>query len=49
MSSHAELRAKAAATYNSAADSYDASANTFWKRFGRSTISFRGGCSKWVR
>ena len=46
MSSHAELRAKAAATYNSAADSYDASANTFWKRFGRSTISFRGGCSK---
>ncbi len=39
MSSHAELRARAAATYNSAADSFDASANTFWERFGRSTIA----------
>ena len=39
MSSHAELCARAAATYNSAADSYDASANTFWERFGRNTIS----------
>ena len=38
MSSHAELRARAAATYNSAANSNDASANTFWERFGRSTI-----------
>jgi ubiquinone/menaquinone biosynthesis C-methylase UbiE len=31
-------RAKAAATYNSAADSYDHPVNTFWDRFGRRTI-----------
>ncbi len=31
-------RARAAATYDAAADSYDDSANTFWDRFGRRTI-----------
>jgi ubiquinone/menaquinone biosynthesis C-methylase UbiE len=30
--------AKAAATYNAAADHYDHPANTFWERFGRRTI-----------
>src|SRR5215468_3047289 len=34
----ADAKAKATATYNSAADSYDDPANTFWERFGRSTI-----------
>src|SRR5262245_31578080 len=38
MSSPDEARAKAAATYNSAADAYDDPANTFWDRFGRRTI-----------
>ena len=33
-----EARAKAAATYNAAADSYDDPQNSFWARFGRSTI-----------
>ena len=36
--SHDELKAKAAATYNAAADSYDAPANTFWARFGARTV-----------
>ena len=33
-----EARAKAAATYNAAADCYDDALNSFWARFGRSTI-----------
>jgi len=38
MASPEESKAKAAATYNSAADAYDDPANTFWDRFGRRTI-----------
>ena len=38
MTSHAELRAKAAAAYDAAADWYDASDNTFCERFGQRTI-----------
>jgi len=34
----AEAKAKAAATYNAAADTYDEPANAFWERFGRETI-----------
>jgi len=34
-----EARAKAASTYNAAADSYDGAANTFWDRFGRRTVA----------
>jgi ubiquinone/menaquinone biosynthesis C-methylase UbiE len=33
-----EAKAKAAATYNSAADFYDDPANSFWERFGRATV-----------
>jgi ubiquinone/menaquinone biosynthesis C-methylase UbiE len=33
-----EARGRAIATYNAAADSYDDAANSFWDRFGRSTI-----------
>jgi ubiquinone/menaquinone biosynthesis C-methylase UbiE len=33
-----EARARAVATYNAAADSYDNAANSFWDRFGRRTI-----------
>jgi len=33
-----EIRTKAAATYNAAADRYDDPANIFWERFGRSTV-----------
>ena len=33
-----DAKARAATTYNAAADSYDASANSFWERFGRATI-----------
>jgi ubiquinone/menaquinone biosynthesis C-methylase UbiE len=33
-----DAKAKAAATYNAAADRYDDPANIFWERFGRSTI-----------
>jgi ubiquinone/menaquinone biosynthesis C-methylase UbiE len=33
-----EAKAKAAATYNAAADFYDDRANSFWARFGRETI-----------
>jgi ubiquinone/menaquinone biosynthesis C-methylase UbiE len=33
-----EARARARATYNAAADSYDDAANSFWHRFGRKTI-----------
>lgn len=38
MAAREEARAKAAATYNAAADRYDDAANTFWERFGRSTV-----------
>jgi ubiquinone/menaquinone biosynthesis C-methylase UbiE len=31
-------KARAAATYNAAADHYDHAANAFWERFGRSTV-----------
>lgn len=33
-----DAKARAAATYNSAADFYDEPANSFWDRFGRRTI-----------
>jgi hypothetical protein len=33
-----EAQAKAVATYNAAADSYDAAANSFRDRFGRMTV-----------
>ena len=42
MSSHDELRNKALATYNAAADRYDDSDNTFWELFGRRTIARLG-------
>jgi ubiquinone/menaquinone biosynthesis C-methylase UbiE len=35
-------KAKAAATYNAAADSFDAPANSFWDRFGRRTVERLG-------
>src|SRR5687767_8522351 len=38
MPSHDELKARAAATYNAAADAYDAPENTFWNRYGASTV-----------
>ena len=38
MTNSEDPKAKAAATYNSAADNYDDPANTFWGRFGRRTI-----------
>jgi ubiquinone/menaquinone biosynthesis C-methylase UbiE len=34
-----EARARAAATYNAASDAYDDPANSFWERFGRSTVT----------
>jgi ubiquinone/menaquinone biosynthesis C-methylase UbiE len=34
----ADAKARATATYNAAADSYDNPANSFWERFGRRTI-----------
>lgn len=33
-----EARARAARTYNAAADAYDDPANSFWERFGRRTV-----------
>jgi ubiquinone/menaquinone biosynthesis C-methylase UbiE len=33
-----DAKAKAAATYNAAADSYDHPANSFWERYGRRTV-----------
>jgi ubiquinone/menaquinone biosynthesis C-methylase UbiE len=33
-----DARAKAARTYNAAADYYDEPANSFWERFGRATV-----------
>jgi ubiquinone/menaquinone biosynthesis C-methylase UbiE len=38
MTTQEEAKARAAATYNSAADSYDNPANSFWARFGRKTM-----------
>jgi hypothetical protein len=35
----ADAKARATATYNAAADSYDDPANSFWERFGRRTIA----------
>jgi ubiquinone/menaquinone biosynthesis C-methylase UbiE len=37
-----EARARAAATYNAASDAYDDPANSFWARFGRSTVTRLG-------
>ena len=37
-----DLKTKAAATYNAAADSYDDPANSFWGRFGRKTVERLG-------
>jgi ubiquinone/menaquinone biosynthesis C-methylase UbiE len=37
-----DARARAAAAYNAAADTYDDPANTFWARFGRRTIERPG-------
>jgi SAM-dependent methyltransferase len=36
--SHEELKARAAAVYNAAADHFDAPENTFWDRFGARTV-----------
>src|ERR1700746_3291662 len=38
MTTLSEAKARAAATYNAAADTYDEPANSFWERFGRRTI-----------
>ena len=38
MTTPEDAKARAAATYNAAADSYDDAANSFWARFGRRTI-----------
>jgi ubiquinone/menaquinone biosynthesis C-methylase UbiE len=40
-----DARARAAKTYNAAADAYDDDANSFWARFGRATVE-RLGLSK---
>jgi ubiquinone/menaquinone biosynthesis C-methylase UbiE len=42
MPSHDELKARAAAAYNAAADAYDAPENTFWNRFGARTVERLG-------
>jgi ubiquinone/menaquinone biosynthesis C-methylase UbiE len=42
MTSHEELKARAAAAYNAAADWYDAPQNTFWDRFGTRTVERLG-------
>jgi ubiquinone/menaquinone biosynthesis C-methylase UbiE len=39
LASHQELKARAAATYNAAADWYDAPENAFWNRFGARTVA----------
>jgi ubiquinone/menaquinone biosynthesis C-methylase UbiE len=39
---HDELKARAAAAYNAAADAYDAPGNTFWARFGARTVDRLG-------
>ena len=38
MTEHDVLKARAANTYNSAADAFDAPENSFWDRFGRATV-----------
>lgn len=38
MTTPRDAKAKAANTYNAASDSYDLSTNSFWERFGRSTV-----------
>jgi ubiquinone/menaquinone biosynthesis C-methylase UbiE len=38
MPSHDELKERAAAAYNAAADAYDAPENAFWDRFGARTV-----------
>ena len=38
MPSHDELKGRAAAAYNAAADAYDAPENAFWDRFGARTV-----------
>jgi ubiquinone/menaquinone biosynthesis C-methylase UbiE len=42
MATQGDAKAKAAATYNAAADFYDDPANSFWDRFGRRTIERLG-------
>jgi ubiquinone/menaquinone biosynthesis C-methylase UbiE len=37
-----DVRARAAASYNAAADNYDDQANSFWEQFGRATIERLG-------
>jgi hypothetical protein len=39
---HDDAQARAAATYNAAADAYDDPANSFWDRFGRRTVDRLG-------
>jgi SAM-dependent methyltransferase len=39
MPTHDELKARAAAAYNAAADAYDSPGNTFWDRFGARTVA----------
>jgi len=38
MTTPADVKTRAAAAYNAAADSYDAAANTFWQRYGTRTV-----------
>ena len=38
MTASNDAQARAAATYNAAADRYDDPANSFWERFGRKTV-----------
>jgi hypothetical protein len=42
MAVQGEAQARAAAAYNAAADSYDDPANSFWARFGKSTVERLG-------
>ena len=42
MAAQGEAQAKAAVTYNAAADAYDSPANSFWARFGQRTIDRLG-------
>lgn len=42
MPPRAEAQARAAATYDAAADSYDHPANSFWERYGRRTVERLG-------
>src|SRR4029450_9543292 len=39
---HDDAQARAAATYNAAAEAYDDPANSFWDRFGRRTVDRLG-------